>query len=447
MTTRQITDDDLDARIRIALHSATAEWHAPERTAVLSSRPENARGVGRPRWFRPTRPDTFRGQAALVAVALVVAAVGIGVGRSLSQGGNQSSARHPSTPVTHPTPIPSPPLPVGELNGVWCAAAGDCWAVGGSGAEIEHYTGGGWAVVDASSDGSVLLNGVTCASAGDCWAVGGSGHGSPVPLIEHYAGSDWAAVATPNNGPGLLMGTTCTSAADCWAVGYLSDVTGNHHPLIEHDAGSGWASIVSPATGTPGPSQLNDVACTRAGDCWAVGYAGDTSEPLIEHYTSGSWTIVSTANRGPSLLMGVTCVSAGNCWAAGGSDSGTAEPLIEHYTGSRWAVVSTPQLTSGSSGHFNRVTCASAGDCWAVGLSRDGSIRPLIEHFDGSGWAVVSTAIPGQGVVNGVSCASTTDCWAVGLLSSDTTQPLTNIRPLIEHNAGSSWSVANPTGS
>jgi hypothetical protein len=100
----------------------------------------------------------------------------------------------------------------------------------------------------------------------------------------------------------------------------------------------------SPSTSPTLPDRvLNGVTCTGAGDCWAVGfsaYSTAAKQPLFEHYTGSSWTIVSTPNRGAGNLNGVTCVSAGDCWAVGFSGIFDVQPLIEHYAGSSWAIIS-----------------------------------------------------------------------------------------------------------
>jgi hypothetical protein len=99
-------------------------------------------------------------------------------------------------------------------------------------------------------------------------------------------------------------------------------------------------------------SVLNGVTCAGAGDCWAVGFSGNSTvgkQPLFEHYTGSSWAIVSTANPSPGLanpiasyLKGVTCTSPGDCWAVGNALNIQGEqPLIEHFVGSSWAIVST----------------------------------------------------------------------------------------------------------
>ncbi len=153
--------------------------------------------------------------------------------------------------------IVSTPNPIeGALREVTCVSAADCWAVGstldqqavgGSTPDtqaaqplVEQYTRRGWAIVSTPNCGPGQLNGVTCAGAGGCWAVGSLlATGSP-PLIERDTGSGWA-ISTPDPSPGDLVAVTCSSARDCWAVGTSGK------PLIEHYTGGSW-SIASTAT-------------------------------------------------------------------------------------------------------------------------------------------------------------------------------------------------------
>src|SRR5205807_728309 len=68
------------------------------------------------------------------------------------------------------------------LNGVTCVSASDCWAVGeyyvsnvNHHTLIERWDGTSWAILTSPNTSATednFLNGVTCASASDCWAVG-----------------------------------------------------------------------------------------------------------------------------------------------------------------------------------------------------------------------------------------------------------------------------------
>lgn len=100
---------------------------------------------------------------------------------------------------------------------------------------------------------------------------------------------------------------------------------------------------------------------------------------------------IATAPVDPSRQLPSRKPSAGDCWAVGTS----GKPLIEHYTGSSWAIVSTATPTpalSPSPSELDGVICVTAGDCWAVGSSGalgDSGAQPLIEHYAGSSWTIV----------------------------------------------------------
>jgi hypothetical protein len=355
----------------------------------------------------------------------------------------------PAAMVTPPPAAPSSwsivssPNPFGskysQLQAVTCVDADDCWAVGDSPSAsainglplIEHNAGSGWSIVSSPDPPDSTygeLSGVTCTSADDCWAVGSYNGIQPIPpftgnpstLIEQYTGSGWSIASSPDPSGSTssgLQAVTCTSADDCWAVGsYNGDAT-----LIEHDAGSGWAVVSSPNPTGETTSELWAVTCANAGDCWAIGGSESTgtnsNRTLIEHLTGGGWSIVPNAGGGP--LDSVSCVSASDCWAVGQS-------VIERDTGGGWGIVPGPTPWGGPGGwddSLSGVTCASAGDCSAVGdqvyatAGGHGYVYTLIEQDTGSGWTIVSSPNPPGGTdvtLSGVTCTSVGHCWAVG---------------------------------
>jgi hypothetical protein len=133
------------------------------------------------------------------------------------------------------------------LVSVACGSESECWAVGyyvddggHHQALIERWDGYSWIIVSSPSNGTQenQLNGVTCALASDCWAVGSyvNGIGISQTLIEQWNGSSWEIVSSPNTSSthhNRLNSATCVSESDCWAVG-SSDDTGAAQTLIEH---------------------------------------------------------------------------------------------------------------------------------------------------------------------------------------------------------------------
>lgn len=342
-----------------------------------------------------------------------------------------------------------------SLSGVTCPGIHDCWAVGlgfdGSAdtAVIEHYTGESWSIVPAGipsptpGPGGTLLSAVTCATTSDCWAVGSQYPSSAgQALIEHYAGSGWSAVPTPTpSGPvdSRLDSVTCVSPSDCWAVGVTSNYgnginQGLVEGLVEQYTGGGWSIVASP---TPGPgtgNSLSSVTCVSADDCWAVGVTNNYGngankgfvQGLVEQYTGGGWTVVTSpplSGGTGSGLSAVACVSAVDCWAVGSTMSdanGDSQGLIERYAGNAWSIVVSPAL-SPSVGLLG-VTCTDADSCWSAGDYSPANpetfeeFLPLMERYAGGAWDVFAApALSGEGAsLASVTCIDADACWAVG---------------------------------
>ncbi len=312
-----------------------------------------------------------------------------------------------------------------HLQGVACATASDCWAVGRyeSQALTEHWDGASWTVISSASGdaGGYYLNGVACAGPSDCWAVGNH---SDQTLIQHWNGTAWSIVGSPEAGQGnYLAAVTCTSASNCWAVGDYGDGAGNVYTLIKRWNGTSWSIVNSPSVGTGG-NYLGGVACSSASNCWAVGswsyYDAESEQqfsgPIIERWDGTSWTIVpapAISEPNPTLAS-VACPSATACWAVGAYESGFEEvqTLILRWNGTSWNVESSPVF--GSSSWLASVACPSPYECWGVGQALDTTGHTLIEQWDGNSWQVASSSLANGTSFSGVACASGPECWAVG---------------------------------
>ena len=92
------------------------------------------------------------------------------------------------------------------------------------------------------------LEGVSCASATDCMAVGSYYQvalGVRQTLVEAWDGATWAVVPSPSLAPASeLVGISCVSATHCVAVGSSGSAEGNSLPtnrtLVEVWDGSAW---------------------------------------------------------------------------------------------------------------------------------------------------------------------------------------------------------------
>ena len=106
------------------------------------------------------------------------------------------------------------------------------FAVGGTtvaatGASAAVTAASGWSIQQTpnpTGGSDVVLNGVSCASASACTAVGGPAQpaATGVTLAEGWNGTTWSIQHTPNPAGGsnsTLNGVSCASATACTAVG------------------------------------------------------------------------------------------------------------------------------------------------------------------------------------------------------------------------------------
>jgi hypothetical protein len=289
------------------------------------------------------------------------------------------------------------------LSGVACTSHSNCWAVGdvspGDGPQqplFEHWNGSKWAasVLSTGAGLDYFVDGVTCANAKECWAVG---YTSPQPTagpprdtvwVARWDGAAWTS--EPSTQLGALNGVTCTGPTLCWAVGYGDTVSDGGTSkavatLVEAWDGVSWSRRPSPNDGT-GDNALNATSCTSAGHCWAVGYwskgtgdsAASSSQNLFLTWDGGSWRIASgtqgSDDNAPRLnlnsLSGIDCL-ASTCWAVGGYSSGSGsayKTLIAVWGGHSWALASsTPNANNNVANALSSIACADVSHCVAVG--------------------------------------------------------------------------------
>ena len=316
----------------------------------------------------------------------------------------------------------------GALNGVSCASASGCMAVGSAPAgtttvplaERHHGT---WTVVATPSPAGAttsVLHAVSCPLTTTCMAVGSTTHGSdPHPLIERYAKHVWKILPSPHVA-GVLLGVSCTGPTSCMAVGYQGSSTST---LAELWNGSAWhlSSAVSPG---PTFNELTGVSCVPGGSCEAVG-SSDSDGSFAEDWSGGSWVLQPLAATGVDQLTGVSCALATACIGVGSTLCFSAVCTEAYgWDGATWTSQS-PQdpsppilICSGlicGSNVFSAVSCPVAGWCLAVGQSLS---DPLGEVWDGTDWTVNSPQHVG-GSLNAVSCTGAFMCTAVGVRGSN----------------------------
>ena len=249
--------------------------------------------------------------------------------------------------------FPAPSLDAGTaLQSVTAISTKNVWAVGAvygtsNGSEyatlIEHWNGTRWSIVSSPSSiySADILEGVSAVSAKDIWAVGNVFAGGTIGTlaeIEHWDGTKWSLVNPANNGQNSpLYGVTAISANNVWAVGYNSS-TNVGQTLVEHWNGTSWSIVASPNVGM-GSNALTAVTAVSANNIWATGnYYISTfvTQTLIEHWDGTQWSVVKSPNAGTSnnYLNGVSSVpGTSDVWTVGsyGKDYSSQKSLTEYY--------------------------------------------------------------------------------------------------------------------
>jgi hypothetical protein len=295
-----------------------------------------------------------------------------------------------------------------ELDGVWCASASDCIAVGyyenssyAYVAMAEQSNGSKWTLLSPYSPAGARLNGISCVSASSCEAVGVDSTGD---LAEHWNGSAWSAQTI--SGTTGLNAISCVSASDCEAVG--------------NGAAWLWNGTTWTAQTVSTPPDMTAISCTSASNCVAVGTtSGRDGEG--EHWNGSTWSGTSMpaggVGTGPSS---VSCVSATYCLVTATRLTVNYDPLAISFTwnGSTWTATSSSPVNQAETGLYG-VSCTSTTSCIAVGdyTPSSGVYDPSAQFWNGSTWAVQTVPSPAgaeESVLYGISCPSAADCSAAG---------------------------------
>jgi hypothetical protein len=227
-------------------------------------------------------------------------------------------------------------------------------------------------------------------------------------------------------------------------------------------AADGWTIQPTPNPSGSQSSQFQDISCTSATACTAVGYyapsSGPVAQTLIESWDGNTWSIQPSPNAsGPagnlvSYLQGVSCTSASSCMAVGNSDDTSGvQTLAESWNGSTWTIVPTPNPSGSTISFLLGVSCFSSTNCFAVGYqsATGATTETLAEHWDGTSWSVQTTPDQNDSTSDrlaAISCASAARCSAVGEYQANSGVENT----MVEHWNGSSWLIQpspNPSGS
>jgi hypothetical protein len=216
---------------------------------------------------------------------------------------------------------------------------------------------------DASSDG-VQAYAIECPTSTSCVGLGsytdttGNGQG----VVEILASGIWTTQETPvpadaaANPETLVDGSSCWAAASCQLAGSYVTNTGIFAPFTV-----GVSGTTLTATRLPVPvnavstldARLNDIGCTSATACVAVGSYNKTTtangSALIETLAGSTWTATraqtpTSPNAANSELVAIDCPLAGACTAVGDfeSNSNRSEAMISTLSAGAWSATAAP---------------------------------------------------------------------------------------------------------
>jgi hypothetical protein len=186
---------------------------------------------------------------------------------------------------------------VPQLQGVSCTAVGNCVAVGDweKSSSVRQRlpmeateTGGTWSQAAGlalpAGDVEGWLQGVSCADASSCVAVGASsaGYGDLQPLGATVAGGNWTQtlIAPPAGATGAdLSGISCPAAGSCTAVGIEGALVYGPPIAVAYVDGA-WSQAVSivPSGSSP-QGGLGGVSCPGVGPCVTAG--ASEGQPIV----------------------------------------------------------------------------------------------------------------------------------------------------------------------
>jgi hypothetical protein len=330
-------------------------------------------------------------------------------------------------------PTPRPPHATSSaLNAISCSSVSRCLAVGAytdathaNWAFSEVWDGSAWTVAGVpipAGASSSALNGVSCAGASYCFAVGSYANSRSIPraLIESWNGSSWSIAPSPHpfgSARSSLVAVSCASEAACMATGAeAADGT----PLAEFWNGTSWSIVDSPNPVGGQAGVLAGISCPHPTRCLAVGSYTDSDfieQDLAASWDGSRWSIVASPTppgSQQSNLYGISCASASQCVAVGHSYSGTAAAhdgtLAESWNGVHWSIVASPSPSTTSS--LDAISCAATGPCLAVGLffNSSGAYQTLAEFWNGTSLSIVNQ----DAALAGVTCVDDSHCIAVG---------------------------------
>jgi hypothetical protein len=203
-----------------------------------------------------------------------------------------------------------------ELGALACFNAQNCMGVGNytsaSGKTLAfaaRWRDSRWSLLTVPSVGGqkfTALNGVSCAAATSCVAVGNTEDNTRQEFFhavaEVWSGGKWK-VSTLRREPSVFIGVSCPSRTHCFASGDTFPAALNAaHPLIEGWNGRSWTVQHPVQTFAPHHADvLLHVSCVTRSHCEAVGDryhpgVANSDQTLAELWNGHRWTVQTTPN-------------------------------------------------------------------------------------------------------------------------------------------------------
>ena len=244
-----------------------------------------------------------------------------------------------------------------------------------------------------------------------------------------------------------LNDISCTSASFCAAVGEQNVATGGG-TLAEIWNGTVWKVVPSADVPATTSDALLSVSCVGPSFCLAVGGTG--SGPIAETWNGTAWTLATVANPAgvtSSDLTSVACVASSVCEVLGTAvTGGTGSIFGNQWNGTSLSLTTAASPTSPAPTPIpeaSGISCVSATWCLAVGVNDvqvTATASPFSEVWNGTSWTLATTPTPSTAtgsLLRSVSCAGVNFCTAVG--QGTFAGPLN--QNLIETWSGTSWAI------
>jgi hypothetical protein len=357
------------------------------------------------------------------------------VGKQTTSGINTPYAQYwnGSTWANQTTAVPAGATS-SELQSNTCVSATSCVAVGQYSTAsatlplIEAWNGTSWSQQTAPATGVTgsRLRGVSCPAITACMAVGYSANGGrELPLAMSGNSGTWSLQTVPELAGTIeseLYGVSCASSTSCVAVGRYRYGPSAWWGWSATWNGTSWTAQSVPAPSGSTQSTLQDVSCSDATNCSAVGSyrnASNVQVTFVVRWDGTSWTQQTSANPGGAtgaILRDISCADRYSCVAVGEwSSSGTWKPMGHSWNGSTWSVETTQNPTGATFANLEGVTCHI--DCLAVGwyTNSGGNNVTLGEARSSPTWVQKTLWTPlANETLSGIECTASNSCWAVG---------------------------------